>query len=320
MKESRCVDTESLCIVSEEKVWCIRLDLRVLNHEGNVADCASIAGLSALAHYRRPDVTLDGDIVRVHAVSERDPVKLAIHHYPVCCTFAFFTRPETSDRSDRVVVADPSHTEESVMAGKLVIGMNPYREICTLHLAGKMLIDQAVVMRLTNSASDFAKTSVDMIKNALKRDEDARSKGEDVGLLQSMKRESILANERHPEVIDIDKLTENTQPPIEDEAMDADNNPTNVMEVHEKKDGVVELVDLEDKEEEDEQPQIKRSKKDSSQEESAEAEVVEEVSAEQKRRNKVLAEVDLESGSDSEEEAVGNVGKEEIRGWYKDRW
>ena len=63
LKESKAVDTESLCIVSEEKAWGIRLDVRVLNHEGNVIDCASIASLAALCHFRRPDVTLEGDQV-----------------------------------------------------------------------------------------------------------------------------------------------------------------------------------------------------------------------------------------------------------------
>ena len=43
----------------------IRLDIHVLNHEGNVADCAGVAGLAALAHFKRPDVTLEGDIVTV---------------------------------------------------------------------------------------------------------------------------------------------------------------------------------------------------------------------------------------------------------------
>ena len=41
-----------------------------------------------------------------------------------------------------IVCVDPTHSEESVMAGKLVIGVNPYREVCTLHLAGEMLIDK----------------------------------------------------------------------------------------------------------------------------------------------------------------------------------
>ena len=55
--------------MSEEKVWGIRLDIRVLNHEGNVADCASIAGLAALAHFRRPDISLDGDKVTVSFIN-----------------------------------------------------------------------------------------------------------------------------------------------------------------------------------------------------------------------------------------------------------
>ena len=33
-----------------------------------MADCAGVAGLAALAHFKRPDVTLDGDIVTVRTV------------------------------------------------------------------------------------------------------------------------------------------------------------------------------------------------------------------------------------------------------------
>lgn len=36
LKESRCVDLESLCIKAEEKVWKIRVDINILNHEGNL--------------------------------------------------------------------------------------------------------------------------------------------------------------------------------------------------------------------------------------------------------------------------------------------
>ena len=33
-----------------------------------MADCASVAGLAALAHFRRPDVTLQGDVIQVRLV------------------------------------------------------------------------------------------------------------------------------------------------------------------------------------------------------------------------------------------------------------
>ena len=37
-----------------------------------------LSGLCALCHFRRPDVTLKGDVVTIHPVSERDPVPLGI--------------------------------------------------------------------------------------------------------------------------------------------------------------------------------------------------------------------------------------------------
>lgn len=36
LKESRCVDLESLCVKAEEKVWKIRVDVTILNHDGNL--------------------------------------------------------------------------------------------------------------------------------------------------------------------------------------------------------------------------------------------------------------------------------------------
>lgn len=33
---SRCIDLESLCVAAEQHVWCIRVDINVLNHDGNL--------------------------------------------------------------------------------------------------------------------------------------------------------------------------------------------------------------------------------------------------------------------------------------------
>ena len=70
IKESRAIDTESLCIIAGEKasyplhaeaglvkvvclqVWEIRLDLHVVDHCGNIVDCASIAAITALKYFR----------------------------------------------------------------------------------------------------------------------------------------------------------------------------------------------------------------------------------------------------------------------------
>ncbi len=84
VKQSRCLDIESLCIRAGEKgnikifflnkktiltlfkiVWQIRVDLNVLNHDGNILDCANIALICALSHYRLPEVSVIGDQIKI---------------------------------------------------------------------------------------------------------------------------------------------------------------------------------------------------------------------------------------------------------------
>ncbi|RKO93565.1 ribosomal protein S5 domain 2-type protein [Blyttiomyces helicus] len=72
LRRSRAVDTEGLCIVAGEKVWAVRVDIRVLDHEGNIVDCACVAAVAALLYFRRPDVTVIGEdvtIVRLNFLS-----------------------------------------------------------------------------------------------------------------------------------------------------------------------------------------------------------------------------------------------------------
>ena len=94
----------------------------------------------------------------MHPIHERDPVPLAVHHHPVTTTFAmfqvcfssrntvgFFNDPFCSFNNVQMVgstetltVCEPGRLEEDVMMGKMVIGVNAYREVCTLHLAGQV--------------------------------------------------------------------------------------------------------------------------------------------------------------------------------------
>lgn len=91
LKDSKVINLEALCIRAGVKVWSIRLDLNVLNLDGNLVDAASIAALAALAHYQRPDVTLIGNEITIHKFHEKQPLPLIVQHYPVYVTYAFFT-------------------------------------------------------------------------------------------------------------------------------------------------------------------------------------------------------------------------------------
>lgn len=40
----------------------------LLDHDGNIVDCAGIAAIAALLHFRRPDVTVIGEEVTIVSV------------------------------------------------------------------------------------------------------------------------------------------------------------------------------------------------------------------------------------------------------------
>ena len=82
LRRSDAVDKESLCILAGQRVcipfehvdfriltlfqvWHIRLTLHFLADAGNLLDCACLAGIVALKHFRRPDVEVIGDEVTV---------------------------------------------------------------------------------------------------------------------------------------------------------------------------------------------------------------------------------------------------------------
>lgn len=59
IRESDAIDTESLCIVSGERVWLISCDVRVIDYsDGNVVDATLFAAMSAFKAFRKPEVSV----------------------------------------------------------------------------------------------------------------------------------------------------------------------------------------------------------------------------------------------------------------------
>lgn len=74
------------------QVWNLRIDVNIINYDGNLVDCASVATLAALMHFHRPDVTSTGEEVIIHPASEKDFLPLTLFHYPICISFITFKR------------------------------------------------------------------------------------------------------------------------------------------------------------------------------------------------------------------------------------
>ncbi|CAH1452018.1 unnamed protein product [Lactuca virosa] len=120
LRESRAVDTESLCVISGKLVWSIRIDLHIIDNGGNLVDAANIAALAALSTFRRPECTFggeDGQQLIIHPPDVREPLPLIIHHLPVAVTFGFIGKENT-------MVIDPTHYEEAVMGGSMTATLN----------------------------------------------------------------------------------------------------------------------------------------------------------------------------------------------------
>lgn len=162
-KDSKCIDLEALCIIAEEKVWKVKVDLSVLNMDGNTLGCCSIATLAALMHFRYPDIVSTGEKVIIYSSSERDPIPLSLHHHPVITSFAIFEKYD-------FIILDPSLLEDKVCDNKLSICFNNHSEMCGVDIEGCASLSQDLLMNCSNQASSMAIKLVDKIKSAIQID------------------------------------------------------------------------------------------------------------------------------------------------------
>jgi len=160
------------------QVWSIRVDCHVLDHDGNIVDCACIAAITALMHFRRPDVTVSGSdaiivtngpllerskhVIHIqHSLSEKPGVPLSVHHTPICISFGFF---ETGDK----LIVDPTQLEEAVMTGQMTIAMNAQKEVCAMSKAGGTPLSPEQIIQCTKIANVKVGELHAQIKKALK--------------------------------------------------------------------------------------------------------------------------------------------------------
>ncbi|XP_004474724.1 exosome complex component RRP45 isoform X1 [Dasypus novemcinctus] len=204
LRNSKCIDTESLCVVAGEKVWQIRVDLHLLNHDGNIIDAASIAAIVALCHFRRPDVSVQGDEVTLYTPEERDPVPLSIHHMPICVSFAFF-------QQGTYLLVDPNEREERVMGGLLVIAMNKHREICTIQSSGGIMLLKDQVLRCSKIAGVKVAEITELIQKALENDQKVRKEGGKFGFAESIANQRITAFKMEKAPIDTSDVEEKAE-------------------------------------------------------------------------------------------------------------
>lgn len=74
----------------------------------------------------------------------------------------------------KIVVADPTLLEENVAETHITIGLNAYKELCSLHLGGKAELAMDVILNTTKKAANRAAIVISKIKASLEQDKEAR--------------------------------------------------------------------------------------------------------------------------------------------------
>lgn len=65
LRRARAIDLESLCILAKKLVWSVRVDVHFLDHDGGLVDAACVAVVASLVSFRREDVEVRGEEVKV---------------------------------------------------------------------------------------------------------------------------------------------------------------------------------------------------------------------------------------------------------------
>ncbi|KAL9069005.1 MAG: hypothetical protein Q9157_006322 [Trypethelium eluteriae] len=183
IRRSNALDTESLCIVAGSKCFALRADIHVLDFDGGLVDTCCVALLAALRHYKRPDVSVNGEDVKIWDVREREPVPLSILHYPFCVTFSHFRGVEGSE----LMLIDANAAEEQCREGEVVMTVNKYGELCQIAKYGGATVDAMALLNCARLAAEKVKVLDRFVTTKFDQDAKKRDIG---GLMAELKAEN----------------------------------------------------------------------------------------------------------------------------------
>lgn len=202
IKGAKVIDVEALCVVPGKFVWSLRVDVTILNQEGNVTDAAVWGSITALQHFRRPEVSvLPGNRVVVHQPHERDPIPLNLHHFPISITAAIVPPSVAASSSSGLLsmkvlaagnedndnataptssslvydfVIDPTVAELAASAGVIIVALNHELQLCDIHKQGAIAVPFALIQRVIAAAKSLIPQLASLMKETMAKDEAKR--------------------------------------------------------------------------------------------------------------------------------------------------
>ena len=142
----------------------------MLDYDGGLVDASCIAVIAALQHFRRPDVSVEGEDVVVYTLTERVPVPLSMLHHPLCVTLSFF-------HEGAVVLVDTTLLEQQLSEAEMVVTANRHGEVCQVAKLGGVPTDAVELLRWFEVALAKVRELDRLISSALKQDAKTRNIG-----------------------------------------------------------------------------------------------------------------------------------------------
>lgn len=149
LRESGCIELGKLCIKPKEKVWCVFIDIHIINHQGNLLDAAALASIAALHNAKLPKLK-DDEVIRTEFEG-----KLPMKYKPINVTVCKFGSK---------FLLDPNFDEEKTIDAKLSISVRDDDKICALQKQGTEPIDFADLEKMFDIAMKKTKELRELIK------------------------------------------------------------------------------------------------------------------------------------------------------------
>ncbi|KAG8817464.1 hypothetical protein FRC17_011220 [Serendipita sp. 399] len=157
LRRSDALDKESLCIVAGQRVWSLKVTIQFLADAGNMLDCACLAGIVALRHFRKPEVQVEGEEVIVY---NNIVIRAATKHLD-SALWLFLHAPNLRLVGSKSLRGIPR---------TWYIVLNAQSEICVLQKNGGVPLDQEAILRLVDVAVGKAKEIESLVEKSLQKD------------------------------------------------------------------------------------------------------------------------------------------------------
>jgi exosome complex component RRP42 len=143
IRESKCVDTEKLCIEPGKKVFVVFVDIYVLNHDGNLIDAAALAAMAALINTKMPNYEIkDGEIKMKQGYTQ-----LTLKSHPITVT---------TGKINNHLIIDPWIEEEQVMDSRITFATKEDGTICAIQKGGSSYFTPQQILEASKIALDKA--------------------------------------------------------------------------------------------------------------------------------------------------------------------